>query len=153
MRQTTGDSVVHRRGKTLLKRIVVDASVALAWVLDDESDTYADSILSSLLGSSIVVPSHWALEVTNALLMAERRRRTTPADTARALALLGALPIQIDHRTSETATVATLSIARSYALTVYDAAYLELCIREGLPLATIDSKLATAIVSAGGKTV
>jgi predicted nucleic acid-binding protein len=130
---------------------VVDASVALAWVLDDETDTYADSILSSLSGSSILVPSHWALEVTNALLMAERRRRTTPADTSRAVALLGALPIEIDHRTGEVAPVSTLSIARSYALTVYDAAYLELCVREGLPLATIDTRLASAIVSAGGK--
>ena len=132
---------------------MVDASVALAWVLDDESDTYADSILSSLLGSSIVVPSHWALEVTNALLMAERRRRTTPADTVRAIALLGALPIETDHRTGEAAPNSILSIARSYALTVYDAAYLELCIREGLPLATLDAKLASALVSAGGKTV
>lgn len=130
----------------------MDASVALAWVLGDESDSYADSILSSLPGSTILVPSHWPLEVTNALLVAERRRRTNPADTTRALALLGSLPIEIDHRTGEAAPSQTLSIARSYALTVYDAAYLELCLREGLPLATIDAKLAAAIVSAGGKT-
>jgi hypothetical protein len=57
---------------------VIDASVALAWMLDDQSDTYADSILSSMPGSSIVVPSHWVLEFMNALPVAERRRRTTP---------------------------------------------------------------------------
>ncbi len=130
---------------------MVDASVALAWMFGDETSTYADSILSSLPGSSILVPSHWTLEVTNALLMAERRHRTTPADTARAVALLRALPIEMDHRTGEVAPDSTLSLARSYALTVYDAAYLELCLREGLPLATLDANLASAIISAGGK--
>jgi predicted nucleic acid-binding protein len=83
--------------------------------------------------------------------MAERRHRTTPADTSRALTLLGALPIEIDHRTGEMINNSTLSIARSYALTVYDAAYLELCLREGLALATLDAKLAKAISSLGGK--
>lgn len=83
--------------------------------------------------------------------MAERRRRTTPADTSRALRLLGALPIEIDRRTGEMVTDSTLSIARSYSLTMYDAAYLELCLREGLALATLDAKLAMSISSSGGK--
>ena len=104
-------------------------------------------------GTTVVVPSHWVIEVTNALIMAERRRRTTPADSARALALSSALSINVDHRTADVAPVSTLSIARSNALTIYDAAYLELCLREDLPLATLDAKLAAAFISLGGKSV
>jgi predicted nucleic acid-binding protein len=83
--------------------------------------------------------------------MAERRKRTTQADTARALALLGLLPIEIDFQASDFSSLQVLSLARLYGLTVYDAAYLEVSIREGLPLATLDAKLAAALVSAGGK--
>ena len=127
--------------------------MALAWILDDERNTYADSVLSSVSGSTVVVPSQWVLEVTNAFLMAERLHRTTRADTARALGLLSALPIETNHHTAELAPDPKLSIARSYAITVYDATYLELCIREGLPLATLVTKLSSALVSAVGKTV
>jgi predicted nucleic acid-binding protein len=84
--------------------------------------------------------------------MAERRKRTTQADTTRALALLGLLPIEIDFQASDFSSWQVLSLARLYGLTVYDAAYLEVSIREGLPLATLDAKLAAALVSAGGKT-
>lgn len=121
-------------------------------MLDDESGSYADSVLSSVGTATILVPTHWHLEVTNALLMAERRNRTTEADTMRALALLRRLPIEVDFLASDLSSSQVLSLARSHGLTVYDAAYLEVSIREGLPLATLDAKLAAALVSAGGKT-
>jgi predicted nucleic acid-binding protein len=120
-------------------------------VLDDENDSYADSVLSSLRSATVLVPAHWLMEITNALLMAERRNRTTEADTTRALALLRLLPIEVDFQASDLLSLQVLSLARSHGLTVYDAAYLEVSIREGLPLATLDAKLATALVSAGGK--
>ena len=121
-------------------------------MLDDESGSYADSVLSSGGTATILVPTHCHLEVTNALLMAERRNRTTEADTMRALALLRRLPIEVDFLASDLSSSQVLSLARSHGLTVYDAAYLEVSIREGLPLATLDAKLAAALVSAGGKT-
>ena len=128
----------------------MDASVALAWCFEDGPDSYAESVLRAIPGRRIVVPAHWALEVANGLLMAERRGRTTLADTARAIQLLEGLPIDIDPRTPERAMSATGSLARSHKLTIYDAAYLELCTREALPLATIDSELMAACKACGG---
>lgn len=80
--------------------------------------------------------------------MAERRGRTQPADTARAIALLDALPIDCDEHTGEKAMSETLALAKTYGLTTYDAAYLELAIREGLPLASLDAGLIKAARSA-----
>jgi predicted nucleic acid-binding protein len=92
---------------------------------------------------------HWELEVGNALLMAEKRGRTLAADTARAVALLGALPIDSDERTAYKAMTETLALAKVYGLTTHDAAYLELSQREGLPLASLDTRLLAAATKAG----
>jgi predicted nucleic acid-binding protein len=118
--------------------------MALSWCLRDESAPNTESVLRSIVGKEVLVPAHWYLEVANALLMAERRGRTTAAETTRAVALLGELRIRPDQMTSDLAMTASLSLARSEALTVYDAAYLELCLREGLPVATLDADLAAA---------
>jgi len=87
--------------------------------------------------------------LANALIQGERRRRLTVADSQRFLDLLESLPIEIDGETATRATGATMANGREYRLTVYDAAYLELAMREGLSLATTDRKLRTAIKSAG----
>jgi len=134
-----------------LTRFVVDASVALAWIFDDESNEYAESILRSLKIRSCVVPAHWALEVTNSLLFAERKGRITTADSTRGLVLLDGLPISMDGLTAEKARTQTLALARTHRLTVYDAAYLELSLREGLALATLDSDLLAASQQVGCK--
>jgi len=127
----------------------VDASVALAWCFEDESDRYAESVLKSIPGHRVLVPAHWLLEVSNGLLMAERRGRTTGADTARATQLLEGLPIDVDRRTAERAMDATVALARTHRLTVYDAAYLELCTREAAALATVDQDLLDACKACG----
>jgi predicted nucleic acid-binding protein len=123
--------------------------VALAWCFPDETNSYANSVLKSMPGSRIVVPAHWTLEVANGLLMAERRGRTSGADTARAIQLLEALPIDLDPRTAERVMSNSVGLARSHKLTVYDAAYLELCMREALALATIDAQLLAACKASG----
>lgn len=123
--------------------------MALAWCLEDEPNSYTESVLKSIPGRRIVVPTHWSLEVSNGLLMAERRGRATSAETARAIQLLEGLPIDADPRTAERAMSATVALARSHKLTVYDAAYLELCAREALALATIDRELLAACKACG----
>jgi len=129
--------------------IVVDASCALSWCFADESDTYAESILHVLAKEGALVTSHWRLEIANTLLIGERRKRHQQSDTARSITFLDALPIHVDDQTSRRALGDALAIARSYGITVYDAAYLELSLREGLPLATLDSDLIEAARNSG----
>jgi predicted nucleic acid-binding protein len=95
------------------------------------------------------VPSLRTLEVANALIVGERRGRTTAADTARFLAILGTFPIVIDDETAARAWADTLHLARAHNLSAYDASYLELAIRHGLPLATLDGKLIAAATAVG----
>jgi predicted nucleic acid-binding protein len=95
------------------------------------------------------VPNLWPLEVANALLVGERRGRTTPADTARFLAILGTFPIAVDDETATRAWVETMHLARAHVLSAYDSSYLELAMRLGLPLATLDDKLKTAANAVG----
>ncbi len=96
-----------------------------------------------------MVPSLWPLEVANALLMGERRKRTTEAKVARFLTLLRSLPVTTDDETGIRAWQESLHLARVHKLSVYDAAYLELAVRRGLPLATLDDPLKAAASAAG----
>jgi len=121
----------------------------MAWCFADELDAYADGILDALSESEAIVPALWSLEVANTLLQGERRRRLTVADGQHFLDLLEGLPIRLDSETATRATGATLAIAREYRLSIYDAAYLELAMREGVALATADKKLRNASKSAG----
>jgi predicted nucleic acid-binding protein len=95
------------------------------------------------------VPALWPLEVANALLVGEHRKRITEAKVAQFLALLQILPITVDDETALRAWQDTLHLARLHDLTVYDAAYLELTVRLGLPLASLDDKLKAAAAAAG----
>jgi predicted nucleic acid-binding protein len=132
-----------------LTRFVLDCSVALSWCFEDESDPYADQVLDSLQETSAIVPQLWTLEVTNVLLVAEHRSRITRAQTGRLVALLQALPINTDEQTAIRALESTLAIGRMEMISAYDASYLELAIREGLPLATLDHQLAQAASHCG----
>jgi predicted nucleic acid-binding protein len=120
---------------------VLDASLTLAWHFEDETDTYAEAVEDALAKAKALVPSLWALEVANGLLMGERRKRTTEAKVTAFLSLLKLLPIEIDTQTSARAWQDSLMLARTKTLTVYDAAYLELAVRTGLPLASEDEPL------------
>jgi predicted nucleic acid-binding protein len=128
---------------------VLDNSIVMAWSFEDESDRCADAVLDSLATASAVVPGLWPLEVANALLMGERRKRFTEAETIQWTGFLASLPIVIDGETNAHAWSDTLSLARGHNLTAYDAAYLELAIRRGLPLATIDGDLRRAASAVG----
>ena len=132
-----------------MKRFVVDCSVVMAWCFEDEADKYADSVLDLLADAEAIVPSIWSLEVANVLLVGERRKRLTEADSLRFVNLLRALPITIDQETGNRAWSETLSVGRENGLSSYDAAYLELAMREGVALATRDDRLKEAAGKCG----
>ncbi len=127
---------------------MLDASVALAWAFEDEADEYADEALEVLSGGGAVVPGLWGYEVVNALAMGERRERILPAETARFLTLLQDLPIEFEALTFGELT-GLASLAREHGLSAYDAAYLDVAIRRGLPLATRDRRLGEAARRSG----
>lgn len=127
--------------------LVIDASIAMAWCFEDEYTPVADAVLARVLQEGAVVPPLWGSEVTNVLLVAERRHRTTPADTSRFIALLDSLPLeQADHEPSKEQVAA---LARTHGLTAYDACYLATAMLHGYPLATLDGALAKAATAAG----
>ena len=124
--------------------MVIDASVTLAWVFVDEWSEFTDALLGQLPQTRAVVPLIWLLEIANALTVAERRRRIARADSDRFIAELLGLPIEVDDGSLAPAFGTVLALARQTGLSVYDASYLELAQRRGLPLATQDRRLAAA---------
>jgi predicted nucleic acid-binding protein len=128
---------------------VLDCSVTVSWFFEDEADAYAEAVADSLVSATAVVPALWHLEVANVLLVGERRKRATTAKVAQFLTLLRALPITTDGETHSRAWTDTLNLARTHGLSAYDAAYLELAVRRGLPLATLDNELKAAAKAAG----
>lgn len=131
--------------------LVVDASVTAAWCFEDEDTLYARDVLRRAQDISFFVPAIWPVEMVNVLLVNERRKRITPHDTARAVTLFKELAIQVDRAGNLQPFGAALLLARAHGLTAYDACYLELALREGLPLATLDARLRTAATAAGVK--
>jgi len=129
--------------------VTIDASVALAWCYPDEQSRYSYAVLESLGTSPALVPSLWPLEIANGLLVGERRLRLARSDVTPFLELLNALPIEIDDQTAARALTHTLTLACTHSLSAYDAAYLELSMREGLALATLDQRLKKAARTAG----
>jgi predicted nucleic acid-binding protein len=129
--------------------LVVDASVALAWVFGDERHDAAWRVVARLREAPAWVPAHFHLEVGNGLLSGLRRGRLTADQAQTAVVALGALPIEVDLDTPSRALSESWSLAARHGLTTYDAAYLELAIRRGLPLATLDGRLASAARAEG----
>lgn len=123
---------------------VVDSSIALTWCFEDEASPETDRLFERVRDDGAVVPGLWHLEVANVLLQAERRGRIGRAGVARRLMLISDLPIATDQETTPRAWRETLSLARAEGLTAYDAAYLELAERRGLPLMTRDNDLGAA---------
>jgi predicted nucleic acid-binding protein len=125
---------------------VVDASVAAAWLLPDEVSNVATAAYARLPEEEAVAPGLWWLEMRNIFLSNERRGRIDAAKSNRALDLLAGLPIRLEHGAESGALMA---LARKHGLSAYDAAYLELALREALPLATLDNALAKAALAEG----
>ncbi|MDP3482459.1 MAG: type II toxin-antitoxin system VapC family toxin [Sulfuricella sp.] len=132
-----------------MSRFVLDNSVVMAWYFEDEANDFTAAILQSLASSEALVPTIWPLEVANVLLVGERRGRSTEARTSRFIALLDALPIRVDAATSQHALSGILMLAHEQRLSAYDAAYLELSMREGVSLATQDQALRRAAEACG----
>lgn len=128
---------------------VIDASIALTWCFADEATEATDRLFERVRDAGAVVPWIWRVEVANSLLQAERRGRIGGADVAARLRLMSDLPIRADVETHATAWEAILPLARAERLTTYDAVYLEVSIRRGLPLATLDQALAAAAARRG----
>jgi predicted nucleic acid-binding protein len=123
---------------------VLDNSVVMAWFFEDEVSEYADAVLQSLEDAEAVVPAIWPLEVGNVLLVAERRRRIKKADAVRFLDLLGGLPITVQQESPERMLGDIVALARECHLSTYDASYLDLAMRTGIPFATQDAALLKA---------
>jgi predicted nucleic acid-binding protein len=128
---------------------VVDASVALAWCFTDEASVVADRALDRLVSEGGIAPAIWPLEVANGLRTAEKRGRLELGDIARVRELLVSLPVQAEGVDLRSALGEITDLARTLDLTAYDAAYLDLAARRGLPLATVDDRLRRACARAG----
>ena len=123
---------------------VIDNSVVMAWCFEDEANSYADTIQDMLIENKAFVPAIWPLEVTNVLLVAERKKRISKAGSGHFTALLSQLPIEVEPSDTDTIFHETISLARQYMLSSYDASYIELAIRKGLPIATQDKAIIRA---------
>jgi predicted nucleic acid-binding protein len=128
---------------------VLDASATFPWMFEDEASPASDVLLDQVAEHGAVVPALWFLECTNGLAMAERRGRIDGAGIAKAIALLHRLPLAVDDAAPSRALDAVLDLARTHRLTTYDAGYLDLALRRGLPLATADAPLRAAAAAAG----
>jgi predicted nucleic acid-binding protein len=124
--------------------LILDSSVVLAQIWTDETTDVVRHVFELLRDNGAWVPSLWRLEVANALEMGVRRGRHPAEFRDGALADLALLPIQVDAETDLRAWGTTMRLAERHRLTLYDAAYLELALRRGLPLATLGRELRAA---------
>ena len=136
-------------------RFVLDNSVVMRWLLKDGSDerlASAAKVLDLLTqdNAQAIVPGVWPLEVANVIVKAEAKGLVSEARAMAFIGLLDDMGISVDTRTAERALTDTLQLARRYQLSSYAASYLELALREGLPLATLDADLQSAMLQTGG---
>jgi predicted nucleic acid-binding protein len=125
-------------------RFVVDNSVVMSWCFQDEMSEYADAVLNRLADTQALVPGIWPLEVTNVLLMAQRKKRLGRGGSARFLELLRSLPIVVEQELPARVFSEIFALAEDFGLSTYDASYLDLAMREGLQLASLDQRLRKA---------
>lgn len=124
--------------------IVLDTSVVISWLSSDEADTYADFAVERAATEKAIVPYLWYYEVFNIIRMQEKRKRITGEEADGMVRDAKALRVIVDSHPIAAAAPQILELARRHDLTVYDAAYLELALRRGLPLATLDKELIIA---------
>ena len=141
------------RRRSSASSLILDSSAALAWIYADEVTNVIREVFDAVAENGAWVPALWRLELANSLTMAVRKRRIDPDFRRAALADLALLDITTDQQTDSYAWTDTLNLADRVQLTVYDAAYLELATRRGLPLATLDQDLGDAAMAIGVKVV
>lgn len=127
---------------------IVDASMILAWLLPDERSEEAETVVTRLAAERAHAPSLLLLEVGNSLLQAQRRSRISASAHAGLLDALTALPLMLEPITADT-MIAAQALAQRHALSLYDACYLDLALARGMPLATLDRRLAAAASAEG----
>jgi predicted nucleic acid-binding protein len=133
---------------------VLDNSVTMRWFFGDGKPaelTFAAKVLDALRTDTAIVPVTWALEVANVITRAEAKALVTEARSGEFLELLEGVGIEVDTATFTQARTGTLQLARRHKLSAYDASYLEVALRRGLPLATLDEDLQKAAKKAGVK--
>jgi predicted nucleic acid-binding protein len=128
----------------MMQDFVIDNSVVMSWCFKDETSKYTDAMLDYLEQAKAYVPAIWPLEVSNVLLAAERRKRLSQSDSSRFISLLLELPIIVEPESPERMLSEILSLARDFKLSSYDASYLDLAMRKGLPIATADKNIIEA---------
>lgn len=134
---------------TAIREFVLDASLTLAWALPDEASDYSNSILKQVVSGKAWVPDLWPHEIANGLVMAQRRKRLSAAQSALFVEELFRLPIEVVAARAQAVLEVQATLADRYALTAYDAAYLDLALRKGVPLATQDKALSDAAKHSG----
>lgn len=133
-----------------MEAVVLDTSITMAWCFNDEATPYTEELLNwCASGIAFHVASIWPMEVTNVLLNAQRRARVTEERIQEFLDILFRLPIHVDPVLMKRAVNDIRKLAHAHRLTSYDAAYLELALREGLPLASLDNDLKKAALASG----
>jgi predicted nucleic acid-binding protein len=133
---------------------VLDTSVTMRWFFGDgkpQELAYAGKVLDAMKDASALVPVTWGLEVANVIAKAEAKGLVTEARSGAFLEMLECVDIEEDSVTFAHALSDTLQLARRYKLSAYDASYLELALRLGVPLATLDEDLQKAARKAGVK--
>jgi predicted nucleic acid-binding protein len=134
-----------------LSRFVLDASVALSWFIDIPVNSYAAQVRDQIRAGKLgVAPQLWLLEFANGVLVAERRKIVNATVADESIDEMQRLRLaSIEVEAGSLLVEKVLALARTFQLTAYDAAYLELALREGLPLATLDNRLRAAAGKAG----
>jgi predicted nucleic acid-binding protein len=127
---------------------VLDNSVRCAWFIGSQATPYADAVAVQLETDRAIGPGPFRLELANVLRTACRRGRLIAREAGTIVDQILCLPIEFDRRLPAVAEL--LSLALRYDLSSYDALYLELALRQQLPIATQDAALAEAAWAAGG---
>jgi predicted nucleic acid-binding protein len=130
-----------------VSRFALDCSLTMAWCFEDEATPYSESVLEALAEGEAFVPPIWSLEVANVLVVGERKKRLLPAQSLRFVELLQSLPITLEAEVRPLGEL--LGLAREQGLSSYDASYLDLAVRTGLPLASVDGPLLKAAARFG----
>jgi len=133
-----------------LSRFIVDASVALCWYFEDQKTAYTEAVFDCLArGDEALVPALWPLEVVNSLVVAVRQKTISAAQLETFVRDLKDLPVEVDTQGIERVYSSIVRLSQQHQLSSYDAAYLDLAVVEGLPLATLDKNMRAAAKRAG----
>ena len=124
---------------------VFDASICVAWCFEDETTEQVRNLFLRVCSDDrLIVPAHWPAEISNTFLQAQRRKRVTSNQVDRFWDQLDRFPFAVEPAPNVSLSKHALRLSEKHSLTAYDGAYLELAMRHRIPLATLDTQLASA---------